>query len=221
VLPFDLPSEARERVAVSDGVMLATVHNGTEQVLLAPGRGANAGEVCLTLANDMGPTDVSPIVCRAPSAIDDPGFHYSEQRPGQPSWALHVRIPNPDDLRSAIVTEYVIPAHGGEVTIDSGGRKLHLSFPDLTELNARADRDARAFAESLRRRARTQLAAPDATRRLEALPATLREALELRVLGDLSYAEIAKRVGSTVMEARDRVSRALDATGVDLDGMLP
>jgi RNA polymerase sigma-70 factor (ECF subfamily) len=45
----------------------------------------------------------------------------------------------------------------------------------------------------------------------DGLPATLREAVRLRVLDDMEYAEIARQVGCSPVAARIRVSRGLSA----------
>lgn len=49
------------------------------------------------------------------------------------------------------------------------------------------------------------------------LPAEQREAVRLRVLEDLSYGEIAERLGVSVQTTRMRVSRALRQLAYDLD----
>ena len=53
---------------------------------------------------------------------------------------------------------------------------------------------------------------------LGALPAPQRQALELRVLDDLGYAELAERVGCSSVAARIRVSRGLANLRARLEG---
>ncbi len=53
---------------------------------------------------------------------------------------------------------------------------------------------------------------------MHALPDDQREALELRVVDQLPYDEVAGRLGCTINAARLRVSRALRTVGADLRG---
>ena len=221
VNPCAVAPGAGRSVDLAGGSVVASVRDGTQQVLVAPGRGSEYGRICITLANAQGPDDVSPLMCRAPEAADDPGFNYAERRPGEAAWAFHVRVPDPAMPSSAIVTEYEIPARGGTVTIDSGGREVTLTFPDTTALDRRADQEARDYRRALLGAARAQLAEPEAQRRLSELPVDVREALRLRIDEELGYAQIAERTGVSVAEARTRVSRGLRGAGVDMDGMLP
>jgi RNA polymerase sigma factor (sigma-70 family) len=55
-----------------------------------------------------------------------------------------------------------------------------------------------------------------AARRLAELPADQREAVRLRVLEDLPYAEVATRMGLSVEATRMRVSRALHQLAIEL-----
>jgi RNA polymerase sigma-70 factor (ECF subfamily) len=55
---------------------------------------------------------------------------------------------------------------------------------------------------------------------LEQLPSSQREALELRVVGALSYAEVATSLGCSEVAARIRVMRALDSLSRRLKGVL-
>ena len=52
---------------------------------------------------------------------------------------------------------------------------------------------------------------------LEALPADQQRALQLRVVQELDYGDVAQRLGVTEVTARARVSRALRALGSSLD----
>lgn len=221
VNPFAVAPGAGRSVDLAGGAVVASVRGGTQEVIVAPGRGREYGRICVTLANAQGPDDVSPLMCRAPEAADDPGFNYAERRPGEAAWAFHVRVPDPTMPSSAVVTEYEIPARGGTVTIDSGGRPVTVTFPDTAALDRRADHDARDYRRALLDRARAQLAEPEAQRRLSELPVDVREALRLRIDEELAYEQIAERTGVTVAEARTRVSRGLQAVGVDMNGMLP
>lgn len=219
--PFGVPAAVERDVDVSAGKVVATIRDGTQEILVAPGQGAHAGEICVTLANAQGPTDVSPVGCAPPSRADDPGFGFSERPPGRAGWGFHVRVPDTGDLASAIASEFVIPANGGTVTFQSGDRQIVITYPDTRALDARADRDARAHHRALLAKARAGIETPEAQRRLPTLPAGQREALELWIIQELPYELAAKRLGVTVPVARARVSRALKALGVDMQGMLP
>lgn len=131
-LPFGLPQRVQQELDTRGMVVVATVRDGRAQVVLAPAAD-HPDRICLTLAHRGGPTDVSPILCQRRDRTDDPGFDFAEQAPGQEGWMLHVRLPNPDDPRSAIVTEQTIPVGGGPVTIDSGGRAITHHYPHLAE----------------------------------------------------------------------------------------
>jgi RNA polymerase sigma-70 factor (ECF subfamily) len=69
---------------------------------------------------------------------------------------------------------------------------------------------ADAYAEVIDRLAAAHDLGP-ATERLDGLPSDQREALELRVVHDLDYAEIGQRLSITAEGARTRVFRALTA----------
>jgi RNA polymerase sigma-70 factor (ECF subfamily) len=60
--------------------------------------------------------------------------------------------------------------------------------------------------------------APALTSAVSALPKEQRRALELRVLQQLDYEEVAGRLGCSQNAARLRVSRALRALGLQLQG---
>jgi RNA polymerase sigma-70 factor (ECF subfamily) len=60
----------------------------------------------------------------------------------------------------------------------------------------------------------------DLERALAELPEAHRRAVELRVLGDLSYAQVAARLGCTPLAARIRVSRSLAWLRTRLEGGL-
>jgi DNA-directed RNA polymerase specialized sigma24 family protein len=134
---------------------------------------------------------------------------------------LHVRVPDASSLGSAIVTEYRIPARGGVVAFASGDRIIRREYPDTARLDARADADMRAFLYGLIDKVRRELSDPVTRPKLASLPGVERQALELRVLDEISYEEIANRTGVSVSQARARVSAALAALGIDLHGMLP
>lgn len=221
VLPTGLPSSAQESLDMDEATVVGTVQGGAENVVIAPGHGRHAGELCLSLANRMGPKDVSPVVCQPSERVDDPGFRYAIRPPNADGWLLHVRIPDGTDVSSAVISEAVIPERGGVVTFDSAGREISETFPDTADLDAQADRDARAYDESLRRTAREGLETATAQRMLPSLPPDERRALELRVIEGLAWEEIASRQNVSVAEARDRVSRSLKFLGVDMGGMLP
>ena len=61
--------------------------------------------------------------------------------------------------------------------------------------------------------------APSLRRAVRALPAEQRRALELRVVQQLDYEEVAGALGCSQNAARLRVSRALRALGVKLRGV--
>lgn len=63
--------------------------------------------------------------------------------------------------------------------------------------------------ESVDARADAARLEPDLRAAVEELPASQREALELRVVDDLSYEDVAARLGTTEVAARLRVMRAL------------
>jgi RNA polymerase sigma-70 factor (ECF subfamily) len=73
---------------------------------------------------------------------------------------------------------------------------------------ARADAQIDASARSL-----------ELSRALGGLPATQRQALELRVIDDLDYREAAAVMGTTEHNARARVSRALKALSLRMQGV--
>lgn len=218
---FEVPDSAKGRLAPEQGVVVGSVRDGTQDVLVAPGAGSERGELCVTLANAMGPDDVSPVLCQPPSRSDTPGYEYAERRPGRDSWALHVRIPDPSDPSSAIVTEYVIPAAGGVVSFRSGDRQITRTYPNTAAADARADADARAHVRRTLAAVRASIAEPGRAAALAGLPAGQRDALEMRVIEELDYPEIARREGTSVSEARARVSEALRALGIEMNGMLP
>ena len=60
--------------------------------------------------------------------------------------------------------------------------------------------------------------APAIAHAMHALPDEQREALELRVVDQLPYDEVAGRLGCSINAARLRVSRALRSVGADLRG---
>ena len=74
------------------------------------------------------------------------------------------------------------------------------------EANSRADGDA----------ARRRLTAA-----VSELPLSQQRALGLRVVGDLSYMDVAKQLGCSPAAARIRVSRALKALNKRLEGGAP
>lgn len=221
VLPFQVSPSAGEQVFVPDGVIVGSVRGGAEKVVVAPGRGINAGSICVTLANAQGPSEVSPVACQPSSRSDGPGFDYSERRPGESSWAVHVRVPDVRQLASAIVSEYEIPAAGGTVVFESGDRRITRTYPDLRVLDARADADLRAYVRQGLARVRADLATPSAQRAFSDLTGQQQTALSLRVVDGLDYPVVAERMGTTVMEARQHVSAALKALGIEMNGMLP
>lgn len=63
--------------------------------------------------------------------------------------------------------------------------------------------------------------APELTAALDGLPPTQREALELRVVDELDYPEIATRLGTSEGSARNRVYRALSTLRSTLEGGQP
>jgi RNA polymerase sigma-70 factor (ECF subfamily) len=63
-----------------------------------------------------------------------------------------------------------------------------------------------------------ELAASELTLAIDALPAGQRQALQLRVLDELDYGEAAALMGTTEQNARIRVSRALRALSLRLQG---
>lgn len=219
--PFGIADSANEAVQTEGGVKTDLVRGGTQQIVVAPGRGLFGGQICVTLANAQGATDVSPVLCQPPDRADAPGFDYSERRAGRGSWAVHVRVPDTADLASAVVSEYEIPARGGVVVFDSGDRRVTRVHPDLTAADQRADQDLREYLRAGLDRVRSRLARPDAGRAFEPLPAAQREALRLRVIDELDYPEIARRMGASVEVTRDRVSQALRSVGIEMNGMLP
>lgn len=218
---FSLPSGAREQVGIDHATVVGTVRDGTQQVIVTPGVGKQAGRICVSLANRMGPTDVSPVICQRPDQADDPGFGHAEQPDRGEGWWLHVRLPDPADPRSAIVSEATIPETGGAVTIDSGGRLITEHFHDMSRVSAASERNLAEFQEKMRQLTLAGLRTPRSRRLLAALPAEQREALRLRVVNRLSYPQIAARQGVDPSVVRHRISRAIRTLGIDLHGMLP
>lgn len=90
-------------------------------------------------------------------------------------------------------------------------QRLELERPQLTE-DAGAALMRRAGLDELR----GELAAALAT-----LSADTREAIELRVVRELSYSEVASHLGTSEQNARARVSRGLRALGELLDQPTP
>lgn len=222
-LPFDLPRGAKEQLATDNATTVGDVRSGTQAVVLAPGAGAGvaSGELCLSLANRQGPGDVSPAVCQSRDRTGDPGFEFVERPPAGEGWWLHVRLPDPDDPRSAIIRERAIPASGGAVSINSAGRTVTRTFPDTAALDARVDRDRATWQEEVRQMALRGLLEPRVQRLLPTLPAQQREVLRMRVQEGFAYEEILARTGLSPDEFRNHLSIALRTLGIKTDGMLP
>jgi hypothetical protein len=219
--PFSLPSRAQEQLGIEHATVVGTVRDGTQEVVIAPGVGKQTGKICVSLANRQGSDDVSPVVCQSVDDVNDPGFGHAERPDHGDGWWLHVRLPNPDDPRSAIVNEAAIPEKGGTVTIDSGGRLITERFPDMSRFNAAAERNLVEFQEEIRQLVLDGLREPRAQRLLPTLPAEQREALLLRVVDRLTHAQIAARNGIDQTEVRSRISQAIRTLGIDTRGMLP
>jgi RNA polymerase sigma factor (sigma-70 family) len=83
-------------------------------------------------------------------------------------------------------------------------KRLGMPTPSSVEYDESEERE---LAEQLR---------PAIVAALAALPATQREAVELRVVGELDYASVADRIGCSEQAARVRVFRGLRALHVEL-----
>jgi RNA polymerase sigma factor (sigma-70 family) len=93
-------------------------------------------------------------------------------------------------------------------TVETNGRrKLGMSVAPVSDEFERVDE--RLAAEAV---------APEVRDAFATLPADQREALELRTIGQLPYADVADRLGCSENAARLRVSRALAALRADLQG---
>lgn len=219
--PFSLPSRAQEQLGIEHATVVGTVRDGTQEVVVAPGIGEQTGKICVSLANRQGPDAVSPVVCQPVDRVDDPGFGHAERPDRGDGWWLHVRLPDPDDPRSAIVSEAAIPEMGGNVTIDSGGRSITERFPDMSRFNAAGEQNLVEFQEEMRQLVLDGLREPRAQRLLPTLPAEQRKALLLRVVDRLTYAQISAQNGIDQAEVRSRISQAIRTLGIDTRGMLP
>jgi RNA polymerase sigma-70 factor (ECF subfamily) len=90
--------------------------------------------------------------------------------------------------------------------IESAARaKLQMPLRDPADYAGESDE--RVAAEEL---------APELARAVQALPQVQRQAVELRVVEQLSYAEVAQRLACTEATARQRVARALRTLKGDL-----
>jgi len=68
-------------------------------------------------------------------------------------------------------------------------------------------------------RARAETARPELAAALASLPPRQREAVRLRVVEELPYAQVASRLGCSALAARIRVSRALGAMAQSMKGV--
>ena len=75
--------------------------------------------------------------------------------------------------------------------------------------------------DAVEERARAERMAPEIDRALALLPAGQRDALVLRVVDELPYAQVAQSLGCTEVAARLRVMRALDSLTRRLKGAAP
>ena len=223
VLHFALPEGAERQLAMDQAVVAGTFDATSQRVLLAPGAGANAGLICMSLTDARGAADVSPLACGSEEQLTEQGLHHAALAPDVPARGVHVRLARRGDLSTAIVTGFVVPTGGGAVPVRSGDRPVTVRYPDTRPFDARADADAARYAEQLLRKARAGLASPESQAALGRLSPEQRRALELRLAEPVPYPYplIAEMLGTDIAGARTLVSQALRTLGIDMQGMLP
>lgn len=143
-LGIEVPARTSELVDLDSAQPVGALASGP-RVFRATGAGEQAGSVCVFAADD-GRPDVVPMVCDTPTEARR-GLDLGQSTPDGGIAGIVVRY---GDDGQTYAEAYTVGPSGGSVTLNpGGGEALTLTFPNLRELDKRANADARTHAARL------------------------------------------------------------------------
>ncbi len=141
-LGIEVPVRTSELVDLESAQPVGALASGPH-VFRAKGAGEQAGSVCVFAAEQNVRSDVVPMVCDTPTRARR-GLDLGQSTPDGGIAGIVVRY---GDDGQTYAEAYSVGPSGGVVRVNpGGGEALTLTFPDLRELDERADADARAHA---------------------------------------------------------------------------